>query len=276
MSFFNKLKSIFSKHASQNSGIVELEDSLIEADFGVELSERLAKTISSSDNISSALKEEIECILDPLITNISFDSSKKPFVVVLEGVNGSGKTTTVAKLAYFFQKQGLSVDVAACDTFRVAATDQLAVWADKLGCHIFKSDVPKDPASVAFEALSNSNSDVLIIDTAGRLQNNANLMNELSKIFRVINKIDKTAPHMNILVLDATTGHNLVDQVREFNKIRPISGLIITKVDGNARGGMIVRIANEFKLPILGVGKGESEKEFEAFSVEKFLKGLVE
>mgnify|MGYP001316369900 CR=1 FL=1 len=277
MSFFKKLKSVFSKLTNiENSNCDDLEDTLIEADFGVELSTKIVKEIKKQNDLAASLKNKLESILTPLISDFKIDTSKKPFVIILEGVNGSGKTTTVAKLAFLLQNKGLSVDIAACDTFRVAATEQLSAWASKLGCNIFKSDIPKDPASVAFEALSNTQSDVLIIDTAGRLHNNTNLMNELSKIHRVVKKIDETAPHATILILDATTGQNLIDQVKKFQKAQPISGIIINKMDGGAKGGAIVRIADEFKLPIVGVGIGESEKDFESFSVDKFLKDLVE
>lgn len=274
MSFFKKLKSVFQKLTSQTD-CDGIEEMLIEADFGIKLSEKLAKQISKGKKPTETLKQEIELILEPLIAEIEITRGDKPFVIVLEGVNGSGKTTTAAKLAYYLKKKGYSVDIAACDTFRAAATDQLETWANRLGCKLFKSETPKDPASVAFEALSNSKNDVLIIDTAGRLQNNSNLMNELSKIHRVIKKIDETAPQMTVLVLDATTGQNMVDQVAEFQKVHPISGIIINKLDGNAKGGTLVRVADEFKLPILGVGIGESEKDLEMFSTEKFLKDLM-
>lgn len=274
MSFFKKLKSVFQKLTSQDD-CDGIEEMLIEADFGIKLSEKIAKQISKSKEPTETLKQEIELILKPLIAEIEVTRLDKPFVIVLEGVNGSGKTTTAAKLAYYFKKKGYSVDIAACDTFRAAATAQLETWANRLGCKLFKSETPKDPASVAFEALSNSKSDVLIIDTAGRLQNNSNLMNELSKIHRVIKKIDETAPQMTVLVLDATTGQNMVEQVAEFQKVHPISGIIINKLDGNAKGGALVRVADEFKLPILGVGIGESEKDLEMFSTEKFLKDLM-
>lgn len=274
MSFFKKLKSVFQKLTSQND-CDGIEEMLIEADFGIKLSEKLAKQISKGKEPTETLKQEIELILEPLIAEIEVTRGDKPFVIVLEGVNGSGKTTTAAKLAYYLKKKGYSVDIAACDTFRAAATDQLETWANRVGCKLFKSETPKDPASVAFEALSNSKSDVLIIDTAGRLQNNSNLMNELSKIHRVIKKIAETAPQMTVLVLDATTGQNMVDQVAEFQKVHPISGIIINKLDGNAKGGTLVRVADEFKLPILGVGIGESEKDLEMFSTEKFLKDLM-
>lgn len=279
MSFFKKLKSIF-KNLTLSRNNEELEEILIEADFGTRLSTELAKEIGSDGEITKALKSKIETIIAPLITDIKINSDKHPFVIVLEGVNGSGKTTTVAKLAYHFKRQGLSVDIVACDTFRVAATEQLAIWANKLNCKIFcgnaNPEKPREPASLAYEALSNSKSDVLIIDTAGRLHNNTNLMNELAKIHRVLKKIDETAPHEVILVLDATTGQNMAEQVKEFQKIHPITGLILNKLDGNAKGGALVRVVNEFKLPIYGVGIGETEKDFELFSVEKFLKDLME
>ena len=279
MSFFGKLKSIFKNFAFAKNN-EKLVESLIEAVFGVKLATALAKEIGSKGDITEALKNKIDTIISPLIAEINVNSDKHPFVIVLEGVNGSGKTTTVAKLAYHFRQMGLSVDIVACDTFRVAATDQLAVWANKLNCRIFcgntNPEKPREPASLAYEALSNSKSDILLIDTAGRLQNNTNLMNELAKIHRVLAKIDDSAPHETILVLDATTGQNMVEQVNEFQKIHPITGLILNKLDGNAKGGALVRVVNEFKLPIYGVGIGETEKDFEAFSVEKFLKDLME
>ena len=280
MSFFKKLKSVFSRLTGSASKIdeFELEDTLIEADFGVELAAKLTKELKRADDLSAALKVKLEEIMLPLIGEVQIDREKKPFVIVLEGVNGSGKTTTIAKLARMFQRQELTVDIAACDTFRAAATDQLSEWANRLGCRIFKADAQRDPASVAFEALSGAKtaqSDVLLVDTAGRLHNNTNLMTELAKLHRVLNKLDETAPHLTVLVLDATTGQNLVDQVREFGKVQPLSGGIITKLDGHAKGGAIVRIADEFKLPILGVGKGERETDFEKFSIDKFLKDLM-
>ena len=279
MSFFGKLKSVFQNLAFARNN-EKLEEILIEADFGVKLATELAKEIGSNGNITEALKDKIDTIISPLVSDIKINSDKHPFVIVLEGVNGSGKTTTVAKLAYHFNQMGLSVDIVACDTFRVAATEQLSVWANKLNCKIFCGNAnperPREPASLAYEALSNSESDVFLIDTAGRLQNNTNLMNELAKIHRVLKKIDDSAPHETILVLDATTGQNMLEQVKEFQKIHPITGLILNKLDGNAKGGTLVRVVNEFKLPIYGVGIGETEKDFEAFSVEKFLKDLME
>jgi fused signal recognition particle receptor len=257
-------------------GDCDLEDILIEADFGCALASKIAKEVRGADNIIPALKAKLERILLPLFKEIEVDSSKAPYVMVLSGVNGSGKTTTVAKLAFLLKNRGFSVGVVACDTFRAAATEQLSEWASRIGCDIFTAGDRQDPASVAFDAMRSSKCDVLIIDTAGRLHNNADLMNELAKIHRVVAKLDPTAPHMNILVIDATTGQNVIEQIKEFSKVHQISGLIISKMDGSAKGGAIVNVANEFQIPILGVGTGESEDRLEPFSVDKFLRGLVE
>lgn len=278
MSFFKKLKSAFSKliTSSKDKAVrQDLEDALIEADFGVNFARKFMEDLDKSD-LHTVFRNKVEAILKPLVKTIEIDTSKKPFVILLEGVNGSGKTTTVAKLACMLKQKGLTIDIAACDTFRVAATDQLSVWAEKLGCKIFKSETPKDPASVAFEALKMTKADVLIIDTAGRLHNNTNLMAELGKIHRVIKKLDDSAPHLTLLTLDATTGQNSVEQVKEFSRINNLSGLIINKLDGGAKCGIIVRIADEFKVPIFGVGIGESEQDFADFSVDKFLRDFEE
>lgn len=276
MSFFKKLKEAISNIVSGKKlrEIDNLSDLLIEADFGVSLSESLANKLKKSKNIEESLKEEISNILSPLINDIVIDRCYRPFVITLCGVNGCGKTTTVAKLINKFNNEGLSVDVAACDTFRAAADDQLEVWVDRLGSKLYKG-TNKDPASVAYNAITTTDSDVLLVDTAGRLPTNTNLMNELSKIYRVLNKVNNKAPHMNILVLDATTGQNAINQVQEFNKVKQINGIILAKVDGGAKGGTIVNIANTLRIPILGVGKGENKEDLEMFSVDKFLKDLL-
>ncbi|MDR2458746.1 MAG: signal recognition particle-docking protein FtsY [Holosporales bacterium] len=280
MSFFKKLKSviygIIGHDRAAQIGSCDLEDVLIEADFGCALASKIAKEVRGEDDIVPALKAKLEEILLPLVKEIEVDPSKAPYVIVLSGVNGSGKTTTVAKLAFLLKSRGFSVGVVACDTFRAAATEQLSEWASRLGCKIFMGRDRQDPASVAFDAMSSSKCDVLIIDTAGRLHNNADLMNELAKLHRVVAKLDPAAPHMNILILDATTGQNVIEQIKEFSKVRQVSGLIISKMDGSAKGGAIVNVANEFQIPILGVGTGESADKFEPFSVDKFLRGLVE
>ncbi|MDR0744599.1 MAG: signal recognition particle-docking protein FtsY [Holosporales bacterium] len=277
MLFFKKLKDVINKISNKDKNdISSLEDILIEADFGVELAMEISSKLRNSKNIINDLKIELERILSPLIKDFNFTISNKPFIITMCGVNGSGKTTTVAKLAQILKKRGCSVDIAACDTFRAAATEQLEIWAKRLDCKIFKADSKREPASLAFEAVQSVTSDILIIDTAGRLHNNSNLMNELAKIYRVLKKFRESAPNENILVIDATTGQNVIDQVREFQKINEISGIIIAKMDGGAKGGTIIRVANEFKIPILGVGTGETEFDLEKFSISKFLDDLME
>ena len=278
MSFFGKIKTAISNLGSKNTKIAEIEEILIEADLGVGLATKLSDKLKNSKNIFIDLKKEIEDIMSPLIADLDSicQNTQKPFVIVLCGVNGCGKTTTVAKLVSFFKRKNLIVDIAACDTFRVAATEQLSVWAERLNCRIFKDSSKREPASLAFEALKNTTADALIIDTAGRLHNNTNLMNELSKVYRVLKKIDASKPDSNILVIDATTGQNVIEQVKEFQKVCPISGIIISKMDSGAKGGTIVRIADEFKIPIIAVGTGEKENDLEKFSIEKFLKDMVE
>jgi fused signal recognition particle receptor len=278
MSFFKKLKDVILRKVDCCSATLhELEDILIEADFGFGLASRLAKEVAKKGDAVENLRNELRSILTPLVMSFEVSSDHKPFVIFVVGINGCGKTTTIAKLMHFLVTSGKRVAVAACDTFRIAATEQLSFWAKESGCEIFiAKDGQKDPASLAFEAMKASDADVLIIDTAGRLQNNSNLMNELSKMYRVVAKLDQSAPHINLMVLDATTGQNAIGQVLAFREIHPITGLIISKMDGHAKGGMIVRIADELKIPILGVGIGESMSDFAKFSIDKFLEGLVE
>ncbi|MDR0630815.1 MAG: signal recognition particle-docking protein FtsY, partial [Holosporales bacterium] len=255
----------------------ELESILIEADFGFDLASKISSELSglsSEDDIFEKLTVKLNSILSPLIKDFDIGHTQSLFVITVVGVNGSGKTTTVAKIANLLKTRGYSVSIAACDTFRVSAIEQLSVWASKLNCPIFKSDINKDPASVAYNALQSATTDVLIIDTSGRLPNNINLMNELSKIYRAVNKVNTSAPHMNILIIDATTGQNALEQAREFGKIYPISGIIMSKMGESAKGGTIVRISNELKIPIIGVGTGEKETNIERFSIEKFLEDL--
>ena len=276
MSFFSKLKKAISSIISSKSSqeLINIEDLLIEADFGIGFAENLSVKLKKSSNIIESLKVEIYNILKPLVQDIVIDQSNKPFVITLCGTNGCGKTTTVAKLIYKFREMGLSVDVAACDTFRAAADSQLEAWTNKLNIKLYKG-INQDPASLAYTAISSTESDVLIIDTAGRLPTNVNLMNELSKIYRVLNKVHRSAPHMNILVLDATIGQSNIDQVKSFNSIFPITGIILAKMDSGAKGGTIVNISNQFRIPIFGVGLGESEKDLKTFSIDKFLEDLV-
>ncbi len=279
MSIFNKLKdklkNIFKKD-DKTVDIIEIEDMLIEADFGPSLSYEISSMLKKSDNIEEDLSNIIKSILEGhIIEDINIDESDGTTVFMFVGVNGSGKTTSIAKIAHYFKKMGKSVEIAACDTFRSAATEQLEIWANRLGCHIYKGiSNSSDPASVAFDAMKNTKSDILLIDTAGRLQNNINLMNELTKISNVVKKINIKAPHKTIITIDSTIGQNSFDQVREFNKYCQIDGILLTKMDGNANGGVIVRIVKEFGIPIFGIGKGEKLEDFDVFSIEDFIKNL--
>ena len=281
MSFFNKLKEkikSFSvkKDVYTSKDLEEIEDILIEADFGADLSSKITNLLKKSKDLNQGLIDAIEDILKPYVSSLDkINISEKPYVIMFVGVNGSGKTTSVAKVAHFFKKKkNLSVDIVACDTFRVAATEQLEFWANNLDCTIYKGTQNSDPASVAFDAVKNTKSDVLLIDTAGRLHNNVNLMNELSKISNVLRKIDENAPQKTIITIDATTGQHAIEQVRQFSKFCPVNGVILTKMDGNASGGAIVRITEEFKLPVFAVGIGEKPEDLEDFSTQKFIDGL--
>lgn len=276
MSIFKRLKTAIVDLISGKSSIdiEELESLLIEADFGVTLSSELANKLKKRTDTKTVLTSELIKIFEGYIKDFDI-SGHKPFVISLCGVNGSGKTTTVAKLIHKFKAQGLSVDVSACDTFRAAADAQLEKWTDRLGCRLF-SGTNKDPASVAYTALQETKSDVLIIDTAGRLPTNSNLMDELGKIYRVMKKIDVSAPHLNLLVLDATAGQNAVEQVKSFGAVSSINGIILSKADVGAKGGFIVRIVNELHIPIFGIGIGEQPEYFEKFNVDKFIKNLIE
>ncbi|MDR2074775.1 MAG: signal recognition particle-docking protein FtsY [Holosporales bacterium] len=272
MSFFKKLTNIFYKSGGSN---LEIEESLIEADFGPRLALSITQTVARSKDPQSCLRETIGEILEPYVSDIPVNFSKKPFTIMMVGVNGSGKTTTIAKLANFYKGNGLRVDIAACDTFRAAATEQLSVWAQRIGCEIFRGGhIQKDPASVAYDALSKTQGDVLLVDTAGRLHNNCNLMEELSKISKVLQKIDAEAPDRTYVTIDSTNGQNTVEQIREFSKFCNVSGIVLNKIDGGAKGGSILRIVEELKIPIVAVGKGEDLLDIDRFSVDEFLKDL--
>ncbi len=276
MLFFKKLKNILKKEGTSNVKINNLEEILIEADFGPNLAASISQKVkNSAKEVPIALKSAIEDIMIGYISEIPTEFPYKPSIIILVGVNGSGKTTTIAKLAHFYQNKGKKVDIVACDTFRVAATEQLVAWSNKVGCHVFQAEARQDPASVAYRALKSTNSDILLIDTAGRLQNNTNLMEELSKILRVLKKVSPDVPITTYITIDATVGQNAVDQVAEFNKVCNISGLILNKIDGGAKGGIILRIINELKIPIVAVGTGESIKDISAFSLDMFLQDLT-
>ena len=277
---------IFKKKIEENE-LNELEDFLIQSDVGVEVASELKKKFSSTkidpkkDNKNEIFKifsDHILEILKPLEKNLENLSINKPCVILVAGVNGVGKTTTIGKLGKILGKDNKKVLFGAADTFRAAAVNQLESWAKKINAQIIKSDEGTDPASVAYKSLDfakKNNIDYLIIDTAGRLQNKKNLMDEFKKIINVLKKIDKEAPHETFLILDATTGQSAINQVEEFKKISPITGIIMTKLDGTAKGGILLALGKKFKLPIIALGMGEKEDDLQIFNAKHFSKAIM-
>ncbi len=299
-SFFQRLTSGLSRSASRlGSGIKglasrkldaatveELEELLIQADVGTETAAKIARAVSDSRpgrsledrEIRTLVAKEIEKVLGPVAKEFSPDPAHKPFIVLAVGVNGSGKTTTLGKLAARLQAGGRKVMLAAADTFRAAAIDQLKVWGERVGAEVVAKASGADPAGVAFEALEKARAekiDILLIDTAGRLQNKSALMDELQKINRVIRKLDATAPHAVLLVLDATVGQNAISQVEAFAKTAGVTGLILTKLDGTAKGGILVALAAKFGLPVHFIGIGEALDDLTSFDARAFSRALV-
>jgi len=263
----------------------QLEELLISSDMGVDTAVQITANLAegrfgkklSTAEIKSALAEEIARVMDPVARPLPI-YNKKPQVILVVGVNGSGKTTTIGKLASQFQRAGKSVVIAAGDTFRAAAVGQLQVWGERAGVPVMTAAEGSDPASLAFEAMGQAEqdgADLLMIDTAGRLQNRADLMEELSKIIRVIRKKDPDAPHNTVLVLDATTGQNAVNQVEVFQRMADVTGLVMTKLDGTAKGGVLVSLADKFALPIHAIGVGEQIDDLDAFDPQEFAAALT-
>jgi len=299
--FFSKLKTglskssgklgggiagIFTKRKLDAASIEALEELLIEADLGAKTAAELVAGLSkgrfdkaiSPEEVRGFLAEEIHKILSPFAIPLVPDISKKPAVILVVGVNGNGKTTTIGKLAAQLKGQGMSVMLAAADTFRAAAAEQLQSWGERAGIPVITGPAESDPASVAFRALEEAHAkqyDVLLIDTAGRLQNKANLMEELQKISKVLKKIDAGAPHHVILVLDATTGQNAISQLQAFKEMMNVTGLIVTKLDGTAKGGIVVALARQFALPIHFIGIGEGIDDLNAFQADDFANNII-
>jgi fused signal recognition particle receptor len=266
--------------------IEEIEELLITADLGpapaAELAAGLAKgrfdKTVTGEELREALAVDIAAMLEPVAQPLSIDPAHKPHVVLIVGVNGSGKTTTIGKLARQYRDQGKSVMLAAGDTFRAAAVEQLQIWGERTGCPMVSGKQGADAAGLAYEALEKARAqgmDVLLIDTAGRLHNKADLMAELEKIIRVIRKQDEAAPHDCVLVLDATTGQNALAQVQTFKDLVDVTGLIVTKLDGTARGGVLVALADRFGLPVHAVGVGEKAEDMRPFTARDFANGLL-
>ncbi|MGL5362419.1 MAG: signal recognition particle-docking protein FtsY [Bosea sp. (in: a-proteobacteria)] len=279
------ITDIFTKRKLDAATLEELEDILIQADLGVDTAMRVAKAVSagrydkeiSADEVKAILAREVAAILTPVAQPLVIDATKKPFVILMVGVNGSGKTTTIGKLAAKFRAEKRSVVMAAGDTFRAAAIEQLKVWAERTGAGIVAREQGADAAGLAFDALkqaSEQGTDVVLVDTAGRLQNKAGLMEELGKVVRVMKKLDPTAPHATLLVLDATVGQNAISQVEAFRETAGVTGLVMTKLDGTARGGILVALAAKFGLPVHFIGVGESVEDLEPFSAQDFARAV--
>ncbi len=280
------ITSVFTKRKLDATSIEELEDLLIQADLGLETAARVIKQLKagrfdksiSPEEVREVLAAEVERVLLPVAKPLLINPSLKPHVMLMVGVNGTGKTTTIGKLAERFRREGRSVMLAAGDTFRAAAIDQLKIWGERTGATVIARAVGSDATGLAFDALQaarEAGSDVLLIDTAGRLQNKVGLMAELEKIIRVLRKIDDTAPHDVLLVLDATTGQNALNQVEVFGACAGVTGLIMTKLDGTARGGILVAIAEKYGLPIHAIGVGEASEDLEAFDPAQFAKAIA-
>jgi len=281
------LNNLIFKRKVDDNTLNELEDFLIQSDVGVESAKELREKFdntkvdtksSEKDEVYKIFSNYISEILKPLEKNIQNIKEGKPSVILIAGVNGVGKTTTIGKLGKILGKNKKKIIFGAADTFRAAAVDQLDVWAKKINASIIKSEENADPASVAYKALDygrKNNFDYLLIDTAGRLQNKKNLMDEFKKITNVVKKIDSNAPHETFLILDATTGQNAINQVEEFKKITPITGIIMTKLDGTAKGGILLAIGRKFKLPIIALGMGEKEDDLQIFDAQHYSNALI-
>ena len=281
------LKEIILKKEIDDHTLNKIEDFLISSDVGVEAASDIKDIISQNkidpskdivDEVNGLLKKYILSLMQPLERKDFFNARDNLNIILVSGVNGVGKTTSIGKIGKRFRENNSKVLFSACDTFRAAAIDQLEQWANKINVEIVKSDPGSDPASVVFKSLDEAkknNYNQVIIDTAGRLQNKKNLMEEYKKIAKVINKFDDTGPHEVLLVLDATSGQNVINQVEEFNKIIPLTGLIMTKLDGTAKGGILIATAKRFKIPIVALGLGEKEDDLEIFDSESFASAFV-
>lgn len=282
------ITEIFTHKKLDSEILDELEETLILSDVGAETAIKIIKNFKdkkfhkniSADEVKKFLSDELVQILLPCQKQLQINHESKPYVIIFNGVNGAGKTTTIGKIAFNLKNQNKKVTIAACDTFRAAASKQLEVWARRADCEIAAAlKDGEDPAAVAYRALEiakKNNSDFLLIDTAGRLQNKQNLMDELKKIGSILKKNDFTAPHENLLILDATTGQNAKNQLEVFNQIVGITGLVITKLDGSAKGGIVIALSDLFKKPIYAIGIGEKIEDLQEFDAKNFVNALLE
>jgi fused signal recognition particle receptor len=277
---------LVTKRKLDRAMLEEIEDVLLRADLGTEVAARIAAAVGAgrydkaigADEVKTVVAIEVENVLSPVAKALAVDAAKAPFVILVVGVNGSGKTTTIGKLAAKFAAEGQKVMLAAGDTFRAAAIEQLKVWGERSKSPVIAGAQGSDSASLVFNALTAAKEqrrDILLIDTAGRLQNKAELMNELEKIVRVIRKVDATAPHAVLLVLDATVGQNALSQVEAFHRTAGVTGLVMTKLDGTARGGILVALAEKHKLPVHFIGVGESIDDLAPFTARDFARAIA-
>jgi fused signal recognition particle receptor len=282
----NAIGDLVSRRKLDAATLEELEEVLIRADLGVETAAKVAAAIGegrydktvSADEVKAILAAEVEKILAPVAQPLTIAPSARPFVILVVGVNGSGKTTTIGKLAARLRAEGRRVMLAAGDTFRAAAIEQLKIWGERTGAKVVAREQGADAAGLAYDALAQARhegADVLVIDTAGRLQNKAGLMSELDKIVRVVRKLDAGAPHAVLLVLDATVGQNALSQVAEFSRIAGVTGLVMTKLDGTARGGILVAIAARYGLPVHFIGVGEDIDDLSPFAARDFARAIA-
>ena len=280
------ITDLFTKRKLDSGTLEEFEDVLIRADLGLTVATRIVEAVGKGrygkeiegEEVKAILAEEVTRTLTPVAIPLSIDGSKKPFVILMVGVNGSGKTTTIGKLAAKFRDEGRSVMLAAGDTFRAAAIEQLQVWGERTGATVVARPQGSDASGLVFDAFAaadEAKTDILLVDTAGRLQNRTELMAELEKIIRVIKKRDATAPHAVLLVLDATVGQNALSQVEIFSKIAGVTGLVMTKLDGTARGGILVALAEKFGLPVHFIGVGEGIDDLEPFEADEFGRAIA-
>ncbi len=282
----SSLASLLGRPSIDAASLEDLEDALITADLGTAAAARLAERVKThkfegevtAQALAGALADGIADILEPVAVPLKPETGNGPHVVLLVGVNGSGKTTTAGKLAQHWRNQGMSVMLAAGDTFRAAAIEQLQVWGERTGTEVIAGSQGGDAAALAYQALETARSkgtDVLIIDTAGRLQNRTELMDELAKVVRVIRKLDDTAPHDSVIVLDGTVGQNALSQVSAFREVADITGMIVTKLDGSAKGGVVIALAEQYGLPVHAVGVGEGADDLQPFEARDFANALA-
>ena len=280
------IAGVFTRRKLDAEAIGELEDVLITADLGPAAAAQLASALAErrierdvdADEVRGLLADDIADILAPAAEGLNIDSGNRPHIILVIGVNGTGKTTTIGKLAHRLVAEGKSVMLAAGDTFRAAAIEQLSIWANRTGCPVVAKESGSDASGLVYEAIErarSAESDVLLIDTAGRLHNKANLMAELEKIQRVIQKLDATAPHEVLLTIDATTGQNAIAQVETFGDMVSVTGLVLTKLDGTAKGGVLVALAEHFQLPVRAIGVGEGIDDLRPFSARAFARNLM-